>query len=1030
MGYGNEIVLFLLCLSVSYISCQQAQNTTAENQGVNVNSTHEDGTDINSTNVGAEKNQTYLYTKEFQNESKENVTFDKVKLDSNSIETRNERNVNIYSINDFSNETENIVSLINFLLTNTSEKTLSEFSNSSVATNDVNDTTELEPSSSKNIEIRDVIEIKEKGQRFGNSSKPGSKIAVTKNNHNVSQSASENKIFKLMVPFVHPESYRVLGVWKVPNEVLRMETGDTSIIKPVSVIESRSFITNPELSSVRWNLAFPEFLKRAKLQSRSPMAYDDRPAYEGQGPPYSSYESDEPSDSRESIETTDGSDLPDDYRTEIEKEAEAFIKKQKAENATENGNPSSEENEKPGSIENNYQSSIDTGNEPQPIKMNHNEGYFTHHNEKKFPEINYNEQYSPNHHVKKFPETNSQQGYFNSYNGNKVFFFKGADSFFNIDDVFPLLKFDKMYNQPLIDDYPEGFHFPQRDSPRPISQSANLEHPPELEHTTATYEHDNDNFHHNNDEPGINSEYVASAEDSPCDSEEENIGDTPNSSTGQMNQNPHYSEPIYDINHQQSTDYDGEVSSDEYHERDNNKPTFVSDGPPQYDSEPEHDGRENYKVHTNGHHQEQNYQFIPNNEQEQLEYERKKSQVHHYQMHQKYLAEHHEEHSGFRPNLPKNSLSFHGEPKTKSISQEQFKPIPNPFDDKHNHKETIPPRNSNKEVRMKSPNNFIPPNNPNIVNHERNYLQQLKPHIVYPTKGQNSVPSNGNSIQPLQNNNNWYALTSEHQNFIPPHVRNPNFHPQHPPNQQFIPAPMRNPEVQSKVNFPSSVHPSTEVKCEATESQNGARNPTPYQGQTHFVNPDSVALAIARSTNLSLKNGMRNHNARFSISAMMALASSERPINETRPNIVKKPKKKTKRSKPNSPIKRSKSRKGKGRSSKGHSKKQKKSRRSTSDNMQAEAATYHWGLEKHKDKEGFFMYVTNPSKDDYEYGYRVGGPEQTVERHHKRDGIKSTIKLNWEDGNGDSGDQYWEFNHDDSTEERKADLSSPKKIPQ
>lgn len=72
-------------------------------------------------------------------------------------------------------------------------------------------------------------------------------------------------------------------------------------------------------------------------------------------------------------------------------------------------------------------------------------------------------------------------------------------------------------------------------------------------------------------------------------------------------------------------------------------------------------------------------------------------------------------------------------------------------------------------------------------------------------------------------------------------------------------------------------------------------------------------------------------------------------------------------------------------------------------------------------------YIANPSKDDYEYGYRVGGPDQTLERHHKTEGLRSTVKLNWEDGNGDSGDQYWEFNHDDSTEERTVNLSLPKK---
>ncbi|GFQ66711.1 uncharacterized protein TNCT_27181 [Trichonephila clavata] len=100
-------------------------------------------------------------------------------------------------------------------------------------------------------------------------------------------------------------------------------------------------------------------------------------------------------------------------------------------------------------------------------------------------------------------------------------------------------------------------------------------------------------------------------------------------------------------------------------------------------------------------------------------------------------------------------------------------------------------------------------------------------------------------------------------------------------------------------------------------------------------------------------------------------------------------------------------------------KKSKKQRRSTNEDMKTAAATYHWGMENHKDKDGFFLYANIPRDDAYEYGYRMGGPEQLVERHHRKQGQRSTIKLNWEDKNGDSGDQYWEFNHDSSEGEEK-----------
>ncbi|CAL1270861.1 unnamed protein product [Larinioides sclopetarius] len=125
------------------------------------------------------------------------------------------------------------------------------------------------------------------------------------------------------------------------------------------------------------------------------------------------------------------------------------------------------------------------------------------------------------------------------------------------------------------------------------------------------------------------------------------------------------------------------------------------------------------------------------------------------------------------------------------------------------------------------------------------------------------------------------------------------------------------------------------------------------------------------------------------------------------------------------PIERKKSKKRSSKNSKGRRNKRngkkanknvKKSRkhRSTRENMMAAAATYHWGMENHKDKDGFFLYANVPQDDAYEYGYRMGGPEQLVEKHHRTEGDRSRIKLNWEDKNGDSGDQYWEFNHSSS----------------
>ena len=65
----------------------------------------------------------------------------------------------------------------------------------------------------------------------------------------------------------------------------------------------------------------------------------------------------------------------------------------------------------------------------------------------------------------------------------------------------------------------------------------------------------------------------------------------------------------------------------------------------------------------------------------------------------------------------------------------------------------------------------------------------------------------------------------------------------------------------------------------------------------------------------------------------------------------------------------------------------------------------------------------------------MGGPEHKRERHHRTIGEQSKIKVNWKDSNGDTGDHYWEFNHnakennedDDEKEETKPKSKSKSK---
>lgn len=76
-----------------------------------------------------------------------------------------------------------------------------------------------------------------------------------------------------------------------------------------------------------------------------------------------------------------------------------------------------------------------------------------------------------------------------------------------------------------------------------------------------------------------------------------------------------------------------------------------------------------------------------------------------------------------------------------------------------------------------------------------------------------------------------------------------------------------------------------------------------------------------------------------------------------------------------------------------------------------------------------WRYANVPAAKAFEFGYRMGGPEHTRERHHRTKGIQSKIKENWEHENGDTGDHYWEYNHnsrEDDTDEHKSKKTKQK----
>ncbi|GBL93912.1 hypothetical protein AVEN_76651-1, partial [Araneus ventricosus] len=220
----------------------------------------------------------------------------------------------------------------------------------------------------------------------------------------------------------------------------------------------------------------------------------------------------------------------------------------------------------------------------------------------------------------------------------------------------------------------------------------------------------------------------------------------------------------------------------------------------------------------------------------------------------------------------------------------------------------------------------------------------------------------------------------------------------HNPHQQYQDKPSEMPRSTEQISRPPSSYSNSNADKEPEHRHQPKLRvvtaPIPHLKQNKYPNADQYGEEHFKK-DLSQRPGI---SSRYH--------ESSEPQNEV--SIERK--KSKKRSSKNSKGRRNK------RNGKKANKNVKKSRkhRSTRENMMAAAATYHWGMENHKDKDGFFLYANVPQDDAYEHGYRMGGPDQLVEKHHRTEGDRTKIKLNWEDKNGDSGDQYWEFNHSSS----------------
>ncbi|KAG7161317.1 uncharacterized protein LOC121875202 [Homarus americanus] len=79
----------------------------------------------------------------------------------------------------------------------------------------------------------------------------------------------------------------------------------------------------------------------------------------------------------------------------------------------------------------------------------------------------------------------------------------------------------------------------------------------------------------------------------------------------------------------------------------------------------------------------------------------------------------------------------------------------------------------------------------------------------------------------------------------------------------------------------------------------------------------------------------------------------------------------------------------------------------------AVAATYgHGGGQGGHDDGKYFMYAHQPSKKEYEFGYKRGNGYHNIERYEKAGPHHNfKTKVRWEDAKGGHGEHYWDYNH-------------------
>ncbi|GBL93911.1 hypothetical protein AVEN_76651-1, partial [Araneus ventricosus] len=264
------------------------------------------------------------------------------------------------------------------------------------------------------------------------------------------------------------EETRLLGIWKLPPEFIGFQILDdesANVAKPAAIVESRSFITNPKISSVQLNFVVPQGKVTQESNKRSSIIKNKQRRQHSNDESYSSADHSgegPPSDVYTEADGDLGKFLDEDYKARIEMEAEALIKKNKQENK--GGKDSSEDDKQPPHSHKHHKTAYSSNHSPSPQIPQSDNTYhgnsipskpysqeeYVHHDRNKPPQI-HSQSANVHNEANKSPQTFSKQKI--TFPGGTVFFYKGMDGMLYDPALFPgLFESTKTRNSPNMNE--------------------------------------------------------------------------------------------------------------------------------------------------------------------------------------------------------------------------------------------------------------------------------------------------------------------------------------------------------------------------------------------------------------------------------------------------------------------------------------------------------------------------------------------------------------------------------------------------